>query len=365
MYSSLYIHVPFCAAKCDYCGFYSVCDQGGHADYLEHLEDEMARYSRECLPLESIFVGGGTPSLLTPEEWRRMDAAVKRYFTFAADCEYSTEANPESISSEHIECWRECGVNRVSMGIQAFAPEDRAAIGRRGTLNRLENIVSELDAAGIVRRNFDLIFNLPGQKPEKWVEALERAAALGATHISTYELMVEKGTPLAGRGVHCGDEESFLRLWALTGDTLGKLGFSRYEISNFARDREECRHNLNIWKGATYLGCGPAAWSFDGIERRGNPAYLELWLNNAPPEIDRLDKEGRAAEILAFGMRVVKGWTWQEYRNATGFDAIELRGKQLCELEKDGLVTLSDTGTAPTEKGLLFNDCILEKLCVL
>ena len=300
--------------------------------------------------------------MLSPREWRGMFSVISECFALAPNCEITAEANPESLSTDHIKCWAELGINRVSLGIQAFNEKDRRLIGRQGTLDRLPQIVRELDAAGVTRRNFDLIFNLPGQSLQVWRDALQQAIDLGATHISTYELMIEDGTPLAKRGFKGGDEEAFLRFWDATEEFLEAAGLHRYEISNFARKNEECRHNLDIWKGGTYLGCGPAAWSFDGKERRGNAPSIARWLNHARQELDALPPEQRAAEILAFGLRLVNGWQWREYESITGYDAREFRGAQLEECRRHGLVTLTDEGVAPTRQGLLFNDNLLERL---
>ena len=360
MYSSLYIHIPFCAAKCDYCGFYSECDTGErHQAYLDRLFEEMRAQCGQCETLRSIFIGGGTPSMLSPAEWRSLFNVINECFTLAPDCEITAEANPESLSASHIECWAELGINRCSLGIQAFKEEDRRLIGRRGTLNRLPQIVRELDEHDIVRRNFDLIFNLPGQSLQVWREALLRAVDLGATHVSTYELMVEEGTPLAKRGFVGGDDEAFLRFWDETEQVLSQAGLHRYEISNFAKKNEECRHNLAVWKGGTYLGCGPAAWSFDGSARRGNVSNLDGWLKHAAQEVDVLPVKDRAVEILSFGLRLVKGWQWGEYQQITGYDARELRGEQLEECQRQGLVTMTNDGVVPTKQGLLFNDNLL------
>ena len=363
MYSSLYIHVPFCAAKCDYCGFYSECDTGEHHQaYLERLFEEMRNNCGHCEPLRSIFIGGGTPSMLSPGEWRSLFCVINECFALAPNCEITAEANPESLSVDHVKCWAELGINRVSLGIQAFYLEDRRLIGRRGTLDRLPQIMRELDAAGITRRNFDLIFNLPGQSLQVWQDALKQAIGLGATHISTYELMIEEGTPLAKRHFKGGDEEAFLRFWDATEEFLDEAGFHRYEISNFARENEECRHNLDVWKGGTYLGCGPAAWSFDGKDRRGNVPSIARWLNHVPQDVDVLPPEQRAVEILAFGLRLVKGWQWEEYKRITGHEARELRGEQLEECQRQGLVFMTDEGIAPTKQGLLFNDNLLSAI---
>ncbi len=359
MFESLYIHVPFCHGKCDYCAFYSEPKATPEeiGAYAEKLCEELREHSVECAELSSIFIGGGTPSVLPPQEWRMLFDEIHRDFKFSADCEWTCEANPDSLSPELIELWAANGVNRISLGIQAFQDELRERIGRRGSIARLEELVNTIVCNGIQRYNFDLIFNIPGQSIQQWRESLEMAMALNPEHISAYALTVEEGTRLAAKHPAMNDD-SFLEFWDETDAVLAKHGLHRYEISNFARPGRECRHNLNIWHGMTYIGCGPAATSFDGTDRWTNVPSLASWLAGTVPEYDRIPPESRAAEILAFGMRTVNGWQWDEFASRTGFDAMELRGAQLRKLEKIGLLELNGNGAKPTYRGLLFNDDI-------
>lgn len=313
------------------------------------------------MPLQSIFIGGGTPSILSTKNWQTIFECIHSNFTLVQDWEWTIEANPESLTRELIECWAANGVNRISIGVQAIQPELRKTIGRNGDIARLPQIVSELHAAGINRLNLDFIFNIPGQTLEQWKDSLLHAISLKPTHISAYALTLEEGTKLASQPMQLSDDD-FLQFWDTTDNTLAQAGFHRYEVSNFSLPGEECRHNLNIWHGATYLGCGPAATSFDGKDRWTNPPSLRHWLNGAPPEIDSLSPELRAAEILAFGMRVVNGWSWHNFNEMTGFNAMELRGTQINSLADKGLLKLSSTGAKPTRNGLLFNDDVIMEL---
>ncbi len=356
-FSSLYIHVPFCSAKCDYCAFYSEAGLGpeDHRRYLERLKEEMCEHAAQCAPLSSIFIGGGTPSVLSLDEWAALDAAIKANFTIDKGCEWTIEANPESLTAEMIQTWASFGVTRISLGVQAFQKELRDAIGRRSSIEKLPMLAKTARACNISDLNFDLIFNIPGQSLKQWRESLMQAMELAPDHISAYALTIEEGTRLAARTPRCTDDR-FVEFWDMTDSILGEHGLHRYEISNFAAPGHECRHNFSTWHGGTYLGCGPAAASFDGRDRFCNAASLERWLKRQPSEVDRLRPDERAAEILATGMRCIEGWDCREFHAITGFDCLGLRGASIGRLMDNGLLERQRSRLRPTRQGLLFND---------
>jgi oxygen-independent coproporphyrinogen-3 oxidase len=249
------------------------------------------------------------------------------------------------------------------LGVQSFQPRLRAVLGRCGELRDLAATLERLQRAGIERQNLDFIFAIPGQSVADWRADLARAVDLGVEHISAYALTFEEGTRLAGRAaVEVVDEDLFEAMWDATDEVLGSQGLCRYEISNFARPGAECRHNLAIWYGGTYLGCGPAATSFDGTMRWTQPASLRDWLAGVNPEQDLLSAEERACEILAFGFRTVAGWQWPDFRAQTGYDANDLRGEELARLIEQGLLAPHGNGLAPTRDGLLLNDSVISAL---
>ncbi len=368
-YRSLYIHVPFCqGGKCDYCAFES---QGNSTKaereaYLSHLEGEFRRHEGACEPLRSIFIGGGTPSALSPGELLRLLALVRKHFRLLPDCEWSCEANPDSLDSEKLAALLSGGVNRLSLGVQAFAPALRAAIGRRGSLERLPSLVAEARAGGCASLNFDLIYCIPGETASQWEEELARALSFSPDHLSCYGLMVQEGTALAKRlaGRYQEDEGLFLECWERNDRILGKAGLARYEIANFAREGRVCRHNREVWHGQTYLGCGPAAVSFDGADRRANPPRLADWLRDAPPQVDSLPEAARRREVLAFGMRTVEGWSAAELLAATGLSLEDdvLTLPECRALLQEELLVWKDGRLAPTPKGLLLDDRVVGDL---
>ena len=362
-YESLYLHVPFCAAKCDYCAFYSEAQlaPAWRRRYLDRLREEFAG-AAQSEPLASVFVGGGTPSFLGPAELDELLGLVPSHFRLAPGYEWTIECNPDSLDAAKIAVLAKHGVNRVSLGVQSFLPRLRQTLGRRGELGDLARTLACLREHGIARQSLDLIFAIPGQSLADWREDLARACDLGIEHLSAYALTIEEGTRLAGRLVGGTEDAEFEAMWEATDEVLAGFGLRRYEISNFARPGAECRHNLAIWYGGTYLGCGPAATSFDGATRWTQPASLADWLAGTPAERDELPPRERACEILAFGFRTLAGWQWPAFRVRTGCDALELRGPQLAELVELGLLGPHGDGLAPTQAGLLLNDSVLAAL---
>lgn len=366
MYYSLYIHVPFCqGGKCDYCAFYSLGNstQELRGRYLTRLEEEFAEHEHECAPFRSIFVGGGTPSALTTEELARLFNTVRRHFTLEPDCEWSMEANPDSLTEEKLQVALEGGVNRLSLGVQSFQPHLRKRLGRRGNLDTLSELVKTARKLGLPKLNLDLIYDIPGQNLTEWNNDLEQALALCPDHLSCYSLIFEEQTPLSRRLSPPSDDDFFLQCWHLNDKVLASHGLPRYEISNFAARENRCRHNWEVWHGQTYLGCGPAAVSFDGMDRPANPADLSAWLSHASPTHDILPSDARRREIFAFAFRTVDGWPWELLHarlglapeNITSLPAVQ-------QLIEQHLIYCDDNGIRPTPQGLLFNDEVLAQL---
>ena len=366
MYYSLYIHVPFChGGKCDYCAFYSL----GHstpelrAQYLTRLEEEFAEHAPECAPLRSVFIGGGTPSALSAKELSRLLAAVRQFFSLTPDCEWSMEANPDSLTVEKLQVALEGGVNRLSLGVQSFQPHLRTRLGRHGSLETLPELVVKARKLGLPKLNFDLIYDIPEQTLTEWDNDLANALALKPDHLSCYSLIFEETTPLSRRLKPPTDDEFFLDCWHRNDEVLSAHGLPRYEISNFAGKANRCRHNWEVWHGQTYLGCGPAAVSFDGEDRPANPSDLRAWLDREPPTHDRLDPDARRREIFAFAFRTVDGWSWELLDKIVGLTRKDMENRpEIQDLVRQNLTILDNSGIHPTPQGLLFNDEVLEAL---
>jgi oxygen-independent coproporphyrinogen-3 oxidase len=362
-YQSLYLHVPFCRHICDYCALYSVVDDSDATRdaYLQKMGSHLQRHGAELQNLDSIFIGGGTPSALTPEQLRLLLAAVNLNTRRRADCEWTVECNPGSVTAEKIDLLADAGVNRLSFGAQSTTRSTRRVLGRRTGDRELRQALALARAAGFKRLNADLIYGVPGQTLADFQHDLDALLAEGLEHISAYSLILEEGTPLAAR-LDEVDDALAVEMDALAGEVLGRAGLRRYEISNHARPGEESRHNLGIWLGASYLGLGPAAASFDGRRRWTELADLQAWLQGAAPEEDPLPPEKRAAEVVAFGFRTASGWPKSRLRDLHGTDALSLLLPVLRRLEAEGLLEETAEAWKPTRRGLLFADQVAAEL---
>jgi len=344
---AVYVHVPFCATRCDYCAFYSIAGAAPalRARYMERVCDEHRMMSG---PPSSIYVGGGTPTLLDCDELSRLLGML------GSAPEFSIEANPDSLTPDKIDILARSGVNRVSLGIQSFVPAHRATIGRQGSLKELPDTLARLRAAGIKNIGMDLIYAIPGQSLKDWRADLMQAVEHDVQHISTYELTAEEGTRLTAARLPIIREESSVEMWELASELLRRHGLKRYEVSNFAQPGRECRYNMNIWHGGAYLGIGPSASSFDGHDRWTNPADIEAWLAGEPPDIDHIPPNRRAAEILTLGLRTTAGWTRDQFQTVTGTDYAQTHADILAEFTGLGLLLMTKNTVRPTERGLLY-----------
>ena len=360
----LYVHVPFCRAKCAYCAFYSEAPVRPQsvALYLEALEAEFVRVAPGAGALASVFVGGGTPSGLGAAALGQLLSLIRRRFVLLPQAEWTVEANPESLDDEVVATLAGSGVNRVSVGVQTLVPALRQTLGRRGDPSAALARLEALRQAGIARLNVDLIYHIPGQSLEHWEGDLRAVLGLGVTHLSAYALTLEEGSRLAAAKLALPTEEEFTEMWQRTETVTAEYGLRRYEISNFSRPGAECQHNLGVWSGEPYLGCGPAAASFDGQQRWTNPPSLQSWLDGASAELDPLPARARAAEILAFGLRLVDGWDPVRFRQATGMALEDVHPAALDELVALGLLERRPGRLRPTPAGLLLHDALAQRI---
>jgi oxygen-independent coproporphyrinogen-3 oxidase len=353
----LYGHVPFCAAKCHYCAFYS--EAGSTAkmeDYVDALLLELKGFAPRLAP-KTIFFGGGTPSLLPAALLRRVLEAILEKVSLRQLGEWTIECNPSTVSTEKAKLFRECGVNRISMGVQALDDELLKTIGRVHSLKAALESYAKLRAAGFENINLDLMFGLPGQTLNHWRNTLKRAIELQPEHLSTYCLILEEDTEfwsLFQKGLIKPNEEQELAMYQTAMDMLGAAGYRQYEISNFAKPGRECAHNIAYWEGKDYLGIGPSACSTVGNRRWQNvpdtDRYIEGIRNERPVIIseEAITPDLRASERAAFGMRM----------NA-GVPAALLQGrweKEIAELLSAELVQWRNGRLKPTPRGILFAD---------
>jgi len=344
----IYVHVPFCVRKCGYCDFYSVA--GGEAErerYPGLVEREMdlvlRAYPGEAgVPADTVYFGGGTPTVLGPDRLNRILAAIRSRFPVAEGAEITTEANPGTVTGYDLARLREGGFNRVSLGVQSFRPETLAALGRIHSVDDVRAAYRDARRAGFSSVGIDLIFGNPGQRGAEWREDLDLAVTFLPDHVSAYALTPEPGTPIhsaiSGGGTALPDDDAVARMYEAARETLAAAGYRHYEISNFARPGKECRHNLKYWRRDGYLGLGPSA---HGLLFPGECAPFGLRTANPPSLADyaRALGEGRPPwgpirasgrddawkEALIFGLRTSEGVSTSAIEQRNGPPPPELR----------------------------------------
>ena len=283
--AGLYVHIPFCQSKCIYCDFYSMPDRLHQAsEYVDALliEAEARREEVKGEPITTVYVGGGTPSLLSEMLMKKLVTGLGRIFDMSRVEEFTIEVNPDDVHVDYIRFLRSIGVNRVSMGVQSFRDEDLRLINRRHHAAQAISAVEAISAAGIENVSIDLIYGIPGQSEEDWKKNVEKAISLKVNHISAYSLMYEHGTRLStmrDKGlVEEVAEESVAAMYDILVRELHHAGYQHYEISNFCLPGYHSRHNSSYWNLTPYLGLGVAAHSYDGTVRRYNPSHLQDYL---------------------------------------------------------------------------------------
>jgi len=362
----VYVHVPFCEAKCAYCAFYSVRYDAGLADrYLDALERETALHVERhgLLRPATVYVGGGTPTVLSGARLERLLHTVLRRSDPSRLREWTVEVNPGTLTRDKLDALVRAGVNRVSVGAQTFEDASLAAVGRRHRAADTRRTVAALRAAGIDNVGLDLIAGLPHAEAASWRRDLEAALRLAPRHVSVYPLAVESGTGLHRRwlrGAHeaAGPETELARLRAAE-RLLAGAGLHRYEVSNFARPGRACAHNLACWRGRDYIGFGPAAATRRGRARWTNradvAAYAAAPPGRPPPrEAETLDEEVDLAERLVFSFRVVSGVDLAAFaaRHGAAPARYETWTATLRRLERQGLVRRRGDRWRATSRGL-------------
>jgi oxygen-independent coproporphyrinogen-3 oxidase len=368
----VYLHVPFCLTRCHYCDFVTYTGMEGlRRPYAAALGEEAAMVAAGLGPelpeVTSVFVGGGTPTLLPPGDLGRLLARLRELLVFAAGAEVTVEANPETVDDAMAEGLAAAGVTRVSMGAQSFDDRVLAALGRVHDADRVRTAVATLRAAGVPALNLDLIYGGPGEDAGSWAATLEAALALEPEHLSAYALTIEPATKFgrlvaAGRMAEPG-EDGLADRYDIACGVLAAAGYHHYEVSNWARATHASRHNLTYWRRGRYLGLGAGAHEFDGATRRWNvdgvPAYLAAIRDQRRPTSgeERLDAGQARFEALALRLRTVEGLDPDEARSL-GADPM---GTQAQELRRAGLLA-PGPGLKLTEKGMFLHGEVVARL---
>lgn len=317
--AAIYVHVPFCKRKCRYCSFVSAPDYvPGMMDvYLQRVKEELAQQSElfSVYRIESVFFGGGTPSLLPRQAIPELLSVIRERYALLADCEVTCEANPDSFDLDLALAWAEAGVNRVSLGCQAAQAPLLALLGRPHTAGQARTAIHTARQAGIERVNLDLIYGIPTQTMAQWEESLRFLLEEGVQHLSAYALSLEEGTPLYAdvqAGKLAMPEEDFVAdCYERIEPMVRPYGLAPYEISNFAAPGQECRHNLVYWRNGVYLGCGPAAHGandLQGWQRTQNTDSIADYLKKGPrTQTEQISKEEEMFETVMLGTRLRQG----------------------------------------------------------
>ena len=362
----LYIHVPFCKTKCPYCDFYSIVP-GGCADastmsaWLDALFREIELYAGTFPTFDTLYIGGGTPSLLSEREISNLMERLMAGFDFAPDTEITIEANPDDIDASRLAGYRDLGINRLSLGVQSFEDEELRFLRRRHDASSAARALSLVRDAGFANIGIDLIYGFDGQGLASWKRTLQRALDFNPEHLSCYQMTLEPSTEY-GRMLEAGtisalDEESQREFFMMTSEMLTAAGYLHYEISNFARKKELIsRHNHKYWRHVPYLGLGPSAHSFQNGARwwnaRSVSGYCEALAAGGSPVENRetLSADELALEKLYLGFRTRDGVGLDDLQRYRGWEHV------LDTLQRESLVTVEDGRARPTLKGFLVAD---------
>ena len=360
----LYVHIPFCRAKCSYCAFVSqVCDPSVQHSYVAALCREITAAGGDfSVPVDTVFFGGGTPTLLPAADLARILQAIRETFSLADDAEISLEANPGTVDVAGLKALRQAGFNRLSLGVQSFDDQVLRGIGRIHRAAEAVQAVGMARSAGFENISMDLMFGLPRQSVNSWRETLARTVSLAPDHISAYGLKLEEETPLAARVASGqvalpaeGDEEA---MYDWLNEFLPQQGLARYEISNYARPGRECRHNLKYWRYRPYRGFGVAAHSFDGMARFANTEELSRYIarmtagESAEEFRETLADPDRMAEYVFLALRTTAGLSASDFDVRFRRDFAEYYAVAIAELKKSGMLTNEKEQWRLTEKGL-------------
>ncbi len=365
---SLYAHVPYCQTICGYCDFYSeVLDRGWSGALVDCLLSELRGWDEPGRAFDTVFVGGGTPTTLPPGELARFLSALRE--RLAAGAEFTVEANPATVDAEVADVLVAAGVTRLSIGAQSFDPGELRVLDRIHKVADVGKTVAMVRRAGLRSVNLDLIFAIPGQTPAGWRKNLEAATALEPDHLSCYGLTYTKPTPLydalqRGRVTRV-DTDVEAEMYETTIDFLAAAGFEQYEISNFARPGEACRHNLACWHNRPYVGIGPsAAGLVDGTRYKNVPDTAE-WSRalseGRSPWIERevLEPDQSARETMMLGLRLIEGVERAEFAERFGKDPAVLFSDAIARHVELGLLCIDERSIRLTRRGLLLADSVM------
>lgn len=375
----LYIHIPFCVKKCDYCDFLSfAADEQTQKSYVAALQKELAFYGAKYKDrrITTIFIGGGTPSWLKEDYMQAIMETVYHYFSVEQDAEITIECNPGTITEHKFEVYRRIGINRLSIGLQSVHNEELKILGRIHTFEQFLKTYDMARKHGFSNINIDLMSSLPGQTPEIFCDSLYQVLKLKPEHISAYSLIIEKGTPFyelyrfdavrqeAGMQTESlPTEEEEYQTTKMTQHILKEAGYHWYEVSNFAKPGYECRHNIGYWKRIDYLGVGLGASSLIDNVRYSNTrdlyTYLSVPADSLHEAAEQITRNGQMEEFMFLGLRMRDGFYRDEFTQAFGIPIEAVYGDALNHLQQEELLLKREGRIYLTDKGMDLNNYVV------
>ena len=371
--AGIYIHIPFCKRRCIYCDFFSTTQSEKKADYVHALvrELEMRKDYVRNEEIETIYLGGGTPSQLSQEELEEIFTYIYKVYKVTPDAEITLEANPDDLTPEYVSMLRTLPINRISMGIQTFQEETLKLLHRRHTAQQAIEAFKRCREAGFQNISIDLMYGLPGETLDTWEQDLQQAIDLHPEHISAYHLIYEEGTALWNlreqNKVEEAEEELSLTLFKTLIERLTKAGYQHYEISNFCLPGLHSRHNSSYWTGKKYLGCGPSAHSFNGVSRQWNVASLSAYIDGIRQgkpdfEVEELDLYTRYNDFVLTSIRTCWGMSLSHLRSMYGEELYRYCLRMAKPHLEQGVLEISEDILKLTRKGIFISDGIMSDL---
>ena len=363
----LYVHIPFCVRKCQYCDFLSgPSDEETKDRYIEALLKEIrAAEHTEDYEIVSVFIGGGTPSALKAEAIASIMSTLQEQFFFCEDAEVTIEANPGTVDLKKLTIYRNVGINRLSLGLQSTDAEELKLLGRIHSYEEFLKSYEWAREVGFSNINIDLMFAIPGQTGEAWRQHLYQVAELNPEHISAYSLIIEEGTPFAEQNLDLPDEDTEYQMYEDTAEILERYGYRQYEISNYAKQGYMCRHNAGYWQRREYLGFGLGASSLYGGMRFSNTHQMQEYLKESrnPDQIRQdvtvLSRNERIEEFMFLGLRMTEGISEKKFEENFDVRLMDVYGDILQKYEETGFMEHIETKWRLTRKGIHVSNHIL------
>lgn len=370
----LYIHIPFCVKKCEYCDFLSWnAEEEERQQYVAALLSEIESYREfaKGYRVSTIFIGGGTPSVLLPKQMEDILQKIYEIFELERRAEITIEVNPGTVDEEKLQCYKENGVNRLSMGLQSVKDEKLRLLGRIHTYQEFVESYELARKAGFDNISIDLISSVPGQTLQEWKEELETAAAQNPEHISVYQLIIEEGTPFYEKYAEhpelLPDEETSREIYLWTGKFLKEAGYEQYEISNYAKPGKESRHNLKYWERGDYLGLGLGAASMVRNIRMSNTKDMRTYLErcdkpkNMREDVQFLEEPRQMEEFMFLGLRKTRGVSKKEFKRIFGREMDMVYEKALHKCLENGMLLEHKDRIFLSEEGTLLSNMVLSE----